>query len=32
MEKIKYKLWVSIQDNMGRNAMFGEYIKDEQMC
>ena len=30
MEEVWHKLWASIRDDMGRNTMFGEYMKDKQ--
>ena len=32
MEKVWYKLWASVRGDMGWNTMFGEHMKDKQMC
>jgi len=32
MEEVWHKLWASVQGDMGRNAMFGEHMKNEQTC
>ena len=30
--KVQYKLQASVRDDIGRNIMFGEHMKDEQTC
>jgi len=32
MEKIKHKLQTSIGGNIEENAVFGEHMKNEQIC
>jgi len=31
IEEVRYKLQASIKDDIGRNTVFGEYIKNKQI-